>query len=186
MLGLRNLTGVVAGVAVLLLIVSTGSILAQSKSTRTITDDDLGLRKGSLLNENQVVPARSTYTNAQPGSAKTITRSYENSPALIPHAIDGLLPITIKNNQCMECHMPDMAKQTGATPVPRSHLMKLAAGKDLEGKLDGERYNCVECHVRQSASPIPVRNTFKGGFKSSKDKTRSNLADTVNEGVSAK
>jgi cytochrome c-type protein NapB len=186
MFRLRNFVTVITGAAVLLLTASAGSAFAQPKSSRMVTDDDLGLRKGSLLSEKQVTPEKGKYTNAAAGSAKKIPRSFANSPALIPHDIDGMLPITLKNNQCADCHMPEAAKQTGAVPVPRSHLMKLADGKDLHGKLDGERYNCVECHVRQSASPLPVRNTFKGGFKGSKDKTRSNLAETVNEGVSAK
>jgi len=41
---------------------------------------------------------------------------------MIPHSVDGLLPITQNNNQCIGCHMPDVAKGMGATPIPVSHF----------------------------------------------------------------
>jgi cytochrome c-type protein NapB len=96
-----------------------------------------------------------------------------------------MLPIAQTGNLCMGCHMPEDAVHSGATPIPRSHLMKLAKGEDLHGKLDNERYNCMVCHVPQVNLAPPVENTFTGGFKSKEEKRRSNLVDTVNEGVVA-
>ncbi len=182
MFSTRNFAKLFTGAVALLLTMGIAAAYGQGKSSAAITDDELGIRKGSLLDEEKVKPARTEYTK-EAGKAKKMERSFENSPALIPHDIDSMLPITLKNNQCVECHMPDKAKQTGATPIPRSHLMKLAEGKDLNGKLDNERFNCVECHARESNATPPVKNTFKGGFKNSRERTRSDLADTVNEGV---
>jgi cytochrome c-type protein NapB len=80
--------------------------------------------------------------------------------------------------------MPDEAARSGATPIPKTHLMKLS-GEDLHGKLDGERYNCMECHVPQVEIPAPIKNTFKSEFRDKKGKVHSNLSDILNEGVSA-
>lgn len=183
MFSTRNLARVFIGALVLLVTICIGDVNAQPKSTGVVTDDDMGIRKGPLSTEEQVVPARGEYTKAEAGSAKNIERSFENSPPLIPHDIEGMAPITMARNQCVECHMPDVAKQVRATPVPRSHLMKLAEGKDLRGKLDNERFQCTSCHVRQSSANPPVKNTFTGSFKSRAEKSSSNLSDTLNEGV---
>jgi hypothetical protein len=51
--------------------------------------------------------------------------------------------------------------------------------------LDLERYNCMQCHVAQVDLPPPVKSTFRGEFRNKQGKSRSNLIDTLNEGVSA-
>jgi nitrate reductase (cytochrome), electron transfer subunit len=32
---------------------------------------------------------------------------------MVPHDTEGMLPITISDNQCVMCHMPDAAKEMG-------------------------------------------------------------------------
>jgi len=157
----------------------------EKKGGHEITEEDLGIRKGTLYDEKNVTLEHGDYSHASPGSSKKIERTFENSPPMIPHDITGMLPIAVEGNLCMGCHMPDEAVRSGATAIPRSHLMKLAKGEDLHGKLDHERFNCMECHVPQVEGAIPVENTFKGGFKDKKSKSRSNLVDTLNEGVGA-
>jgi len=88
----------------------------------SISEESLGLRKTNLYSEDKVTPPPVKYTDAAPGTAKRFDRAYENAPPLIPHSVDGLLPITKNNNACLGCHMPDVAKSMGATPIPPSHF----------------------------------------------------------------
>lgn len=168
-----------------MLVISVAHAADKRMSGKTIQEEDLGLRKETLYSEETVKPEQGVYSKAQPGTSKKIERAFENSPPLIPHDITGMLPIAITGNRCLGCHMPEEAKRRGATPVPKSHLMKLATKEDLHGRLDNERYNCMECHVQQVETAPPVKNMFKGGFKSKEEKSRSNLSDTLNEGVPA-
>jgi len=83
----------------------------------------LGLRKDSLYTEdNKELPAITDYDRPAPGTSTRFERAYVNAPPMIPHSVDGLLPITKNNNQCIGCHMPDVAKGMGATPIPVSHF----------------------------------------------------------------
>lgn len=157
--------------------------LAYAQPKKTYTEEEIGIRHESLYDESKEAPVHGERVKKEPGESKMIERAFENSPPLIPHDITGMLPIAQTDNMCMGCHMPDKAVSTGATPIPRSHLTDMDTGKDLEGKLDGKRYNCMQCHVIQMTITPPVRNVFKGEFRDSKGKQRSNLLDVLNEGV---
>ncbi len=89
---------------------------------KVVSEEMLGLRKTTLFDEN-VKPAESKYTNKAPGTAKRYERAYVNAPPMIPHSVDGLLPITKAKNACLGCHMPAVAKAVGATPIPPTHFM---------------------------------------------------------------
>jgi cytochrome c-type protein NapB len=147
------------------------------------SEEELGVRKQSIYEESGVSPKGGEYSKDKPGESKKIERAFENSPPLIPHDLTGMLPIAETNNMCLGCHMPDVATGMGATPMPKSHFIDFETGKDLHGKLDGKRYNCMQCHVPQVKIPEPIRNSFKKEFRDTNDKTRSNLIDTLNEGV---
>jgi len=159
--------------------------MAQQAPGKGILDEDLGIRKETIHNEETVKPEHGEYSPAAPGSSEKPARAFENSPPLIPHDITGMLPIAIAGNRCLDCHMPDAALRSGATPIPSSHLMKSSTGEALRGKLDNQRYNCMECHVPQVEITPPVENTFNGRPKGDQSKNRSNLIDMLNEGVSA-
>ena len=90
---------------------------------KEVDETTLGLRKTSLFDE-KVAPADAGTKDERPapGAAPKFERSYVNAPPLIPHSVEGLLPITRKNNACLGCHMPDKAKDSGATPIPPSHF----------------------------------------------------------------
>jgi len=168
---------------------------------------DLGLRKGQLQGSD-VVP-KVDYKRPAPGAAKRFARSYVNAPPLIPHSVEGLLPITAANNACLGCHMPDVAKSVGATPIPESHFVdfrpttklgkngqlikdgkkvkntsdvKIAKFKKLK-KLNPARYNCSQCHVPQANVKPLVGNTFQPDFINKKQMESSNLIDVIDEGV---
>ncbi len=88
---------------------------------KEVDETVLGLRKTSLFDEN-VAPQKIKEDRPAPGTAPKFERAYVNAPPMIPHSVEGLLPITKDNNQCLGCHMPDVAKGVGATPIPPSHF----------------------------------------------------------------
>jgi cytochrome c-type protein NapB len=114
--------------------------------------------------------------------AQRFERSYENAPPLIPHSVDGLLPITRNNNACLGCHMPEVASSMGATPIPKTHFMDFRSQKMLD-HLAQQRFNCSQCHVPQANVKPLVENKFKPEYRDPEEKKRSNLIDTLNEGV---
>ncbi len=174
----------------------------------TISEESLGLRKTNLYDENDVTPAPVKYTDAAPGTSKRFDRAYENAPPMIPHSVEGLLPITKDNNQCLGCHMPDVAPSMGATPIPPSHFRNfrpmtalgpngevLKEGHAVENTSDIKmvvrkqdtlyqgRFNCSQCHAPQAEVEPAVKNNFTPDFRSKDAKHKSNLLDTLNEGV---
>ncbi|HGZ69773.1 MAG TPA: hypothetical protein ENK74_00045 [Nitratifractor sp.] len=82
----------------------------------------MSYRNTDLYKEDGTTPPPVKYNAPAPGKAQRIARSFENAPPLIPHSVDGLLPITQKNNACLGCHMPDAAKASGAVAIPASHF----------------------------------------------------------------
>ncbi len=173
-----------------------------------VTEESLGLRKTDLYSEDKVTPPPVKYTDAAPGTAKKFDRSYENAPPLIPHSVEGLLPITKDNNQCLGCHMPDVAPSVGATPIPPSHFTNFRPMTQLdkeghiikegvaientsdikivarqEKKLYQGRFNCSQCHVPQANVKPLVKNTFTPDYRNPDEKHKSNLLDVINEGV---
>jgi cytochrome c-type protein NapB len=172
-----------AGLLMVMVIFSAG--YSYSQSSEGLSEEDIGLRNKSLYDEQEVQPAKGIYPTLTPGESKRFSRAFENSPPLIPHDLTGMLPISETNNMCKGCHMPEIAKGIGAIPVPKTHLMDMDTGRDLGGKLDGARFNCMQCHVPQVKLPTPVKNIFEGDFRSEKGKYSSDLADTLNEGVTA-
>ncbi len=156
-----------------------------SSGRGTLSEDDLGIRKGSLFEEKTVMPDHGEYSKLEAGKSTIIERAFENSPPLIPHDLTGMLPIGETGNLCIGCHMPENAAGMGATPIPKSHLMDLGTGKDLGGKLDGKRFDCMQCHVPQVEAAVPVQNLFRGEFRDAQGRVRSNLEDVLNEGVTA-
>ncbi len=181
---------------------------------KVVDETVLGLRKTSLFSEDNVAPPEVKEDRPAPGTAPRFERAYVNAPPMIPHSVDGLLPITKDNNQCLGCHMPDVAKGVGATPIPPSHFtdyrpetvlkngelvkegkvvgpkgdignvgdITLAKKKKLNHLYQG-RYNCSQCHAPQANVQTAVANTFQPDGLTGDLKTKSNLADVIDEGV---
>jgi len=88
-----------------------------------VSELTLGLRQTDLYSEKtETAPVKTDYTRPAPGASTKFERAYVNAPPMIPHSVEGLLPITKNNNQCIGCHMPESAKAMGATPIPVSHF----------------------------------------------------------------
>ena len=157
----------------------------QQKIVATIDADDIGIRKTSLDDEAVTVGDKTNYSDSYAGSGHKIKRAFQDAPPMIPHDTEGMLPITIHDNQCISCHMPEVAPDVGATSIPESHFYdmrprhQLLAGdkfvkatdnmknetsvKNLNGELSGSRFNCSACHAPQSTGQL-VENTFEAEF----------------------
>jgi cytochrome c-type protein NapB len=180
---------------------------------KEVTEETLGLRKTNLYDEaDDTTSIKTDYSRPAPGTSTKFERAYVNAPPMIPHSVDGLLPITKSNNQCIGCHMPAEAKSMGmgATPVPPSHMTNyrpdtkmdgdkvVKEGKEL-GKVNTSdlliakakksdtlyqgRFNCSQCHAPQAKIDTAVGNTFESDGLTDELKSHSSLADAMNEGV---
>ena len=160
----------------------------------TITEANLGYRGTNDLLKEDVVPPAVKYGKAAPGTSKRIPRAFQDAPPMIPHDTEGMLPITKNNNQCIQCHMPDVAKSMGATPIPVSHMTNFRPStqvKDGElyknghitkntssenlnnvsmestgGKLYAGRFNCSQCHAPQATNSLVDESKFTPVFTS--------------------
>jgi len=159
------------------MIVATGCAVSQS-----YTEEELGLRKADIYTEKNVVAEPTSYSEVPAGEAPMIKRSFENAPPMIPHDVEGLLPITKDSNACTGCHLPEVAAAVKATPIPKSHFFDMRTQKVLT-QMSAARYNCSQCHVPQSNNTPLVKNNFKPEFRQANGAERSNLLDTLNEGV---
>lgn len=182
--------------------------LAKKKS---VSEETLGLRNTNLYSEADTMGEQTDYHRPPPGASTRFERAYVNAPPMIPHDVEGMMPITKESNQCVGCHMPEVASSMGATPIPPSHFtnfrptVELKNGEVLhEGKAINKdipdtgaiktvahktnglyqgRFNCSQCHAPQSKTEVEVANTFRPDFKDGKEKTASDLIDSMNEGV---
>ena len=162
----------------------------------TISEESLGLRKTDLYSEaSDTVGFEANYGKDAAGTSVKIERAFQDAPPMIPHDVEGMLPIKIKDNQCIACHDPVVAESMGATPYPSSHMTNFrpthkisANGKDFtksidnmknevsikaEGKLVGARFNCSQCHAPQSGVDLAVENTFEADFTSADGASKS-------------
>ena len=157
----------------------------KSKSSDSKEAKDLNILRSAndVMDEEEVKLADINWTKPAAGEAQRYERSFENAPPMIPHDLEGLIPITADNNMCVTCHMPEVAKDVGATPIPKSHLYSIRNKKDLEGKLSDDRFNCTTCHVPQANVEAKFKNNFKPEYRNANSSQHSNLLDVLNEGV---
>ncbi len=153
-------------------------------------DTEIGLRTAGLddSGDENLAFSNIKFSQSQPGESQMFERSFENAPPFVSHTMEDMLPITTDNNMCITCHMPDVAVDAGATPVPQSHLEDLRkdindASRDLGGKLSQARFECVQCHIEQSDAKPLVGNSFQRVFRDSNASKRSNLADIIEQGA---
>ena len=140
---------------------------------KEVSEEVLGLRKTTLFGED-VKPPVVKEDRPAPGAAPRFERAYVNAPPMIPHSVEGLLPITAKNNQCLNCHMPDKAKGVGATPIPPTHFTNYRPdtvykdGKLVkEGKVVGLKGDIGNTSDIKLAKSKKLNHLYKGRFNCS-------------------
>ena len=169
---------------------------------KEVTEAALGLRKTNLYAEDDTTAMKVEYNTAAPGTSKRIERAFQDAPPMIPHSVEGLLPIKTGNNQCIGCHEPEAAKAAGigATPIPPSHFTNFRPQHKLEGqdfsrvtdanknevaikkldKMSASRFNCSQCHAPQSTGALAVSNTFQADFSDKDGASTSTWYDNMN------
>ena len=179
---------------------------ATANNVSTVSEESLGLRKTTIYSEANTIGDKTMYSTEVAGASKKINRAIQDAPPMIPHDTEGMLPITIDNNQCTMCHEPAVAESMGATPIPKSHFMDFRPKHNYDGKkftksidnmknevsvkpieqLAGARFNCSQCHAPQSTGKLAVENNFEaaytkenGAFKSSWDEVILDDLDTL-------
>ena len=149
------------------LFVATSVALAAAAyafTVQAVDDSSLGLSKTSVFDDP--TPVAPSYDAPPPGVPVTAPERYfSGAPPVIPHSIDGLVPITGQNNSCLGCHdKPDMIgkKIKGApTPMTASHYVSPWTKDKPSKKVSGARYNCDQCHAPQSNAQPLVENTIR-------------------------
>ena len=177
----------------------------------TVSEESLGLRKTELYQETTTISSKTEYTHAAPGTSTKFKRAFQDAPPMIPHSLEGLLPIKVDNNQCLGCHMPAMAKMVNATPIPKSHFTNFRPSTHIidgevvksgvvientssaelsnvsivkQGDLVGARFNCTQCHAPQSQGNVAVQNNFEADYTSQDGASRSSWRGTkLMEGI---
>jgi len=121
-----------------------------------------GIRKASLEKDSQNLPVVQ-YTSQPPipGKVKTFKKSYFTAPPMIPHSIAGMTPITVKNNMCLNCHLPQNAKALHVTPMPADHFVDNFEGGVHKRRVAGSRYFCTTCHAPQAKLDPVIENKFE-------------------------
>lgn len=196
--------------ALILIIAGTFTACFNSDNSQTKSQENksFGLRDADLLDETKVVSDETKYLTDPAGASTKIKRAFENAPPMISHDVEGMLPITIDNNQCIMCHDPMLAESMGATALPKSHFTSFREDVNIDKKgqlqrdgkvvvnssdlktiikpldhLSNARFNCSACHAPQSQSEIVPENNFVTEFRSSDLNDKSNLLDVIEEGV---
>lgn len=176
-------------------------VYSASKSSFSISEESMGFRKTTIYTEIDTIADKTMYSTSPAGTSKKFDRAYQNAPPMIPHNVEGLLPITINNNQCMTCHEPQMASMMGmgATAIPKSHYTDLRPKHTYDGenfihatdhmkselaikpveKLVGARFNCTLCHAPQSTGKLIIENTFEVNYSREDGALKSNFDDFI-------
>jgi cytochrome c-type protein NapB len=149
----------IAGVAAL---VCAGSIaLAQDLSW---TDEEIGLVGNAF---DSAEPMRFDYISTDPEEAdSTLPIAFVDAPPLIPHSIEEIGRITLKNNKCLKCHhdqdLWDQEKDADSpSPMPESHYVSMRNDPSVVAKkIIGTRFFCTQCHVPQAEVELLVGNDF--------------------------
>ncbi|MCE3047548.1 nitrate reductase cytochrome c-type subunit [Helicobacter kayseriensis] len=165
------------------LFVVGGLLVSFAFGAKSISEDEIGLRRTPLQSEDKTKLQDFKYGDKAPGESQVFERAYENAPPMIPHDVEGLTDFTQDSNMCLDCHSPEVAADVGATPVPKSHTYDLRHQQAVQDGVADSRWNCTQCHAPQADLKPAVQNNFKPIYRSKESKKSSNLLDVINEGV---
>lgn len=152
-------------VLLVLLVVLVGSLVARAMQAPTppaapVSDRDIGLRRTPLTDD--LPPPVFRYPEAAPGESTLLSRFWAGAPPLVPHSLDGLIPITREDNMCLFCHANGSTDPADPPQVPTSHRTDYRRAPDVvREEIAGARWNCTACHVMQTDAPALVGNTYR-------------------------
>lgn len=128
-----------------------------------VDDSDIGLSKTSVFDSPE--PEVFVYDDTRARYSTSMARAFPGAPPQVPHEVESMLPITLDDNQCLECHdRPDEIggeAGRGGKPMDKMHYSQAGAEGSEDGwLLSGMRYNCNQCHVPQAGVAPLVENSF--------------------------
>ncbi len=133
---------------------------------QAVDDKKLGL-SGSVFEIPE--PTAFNYISTDPEHAdSTLPVAFTDAPPQISHSIEEVTPITLSDNDCLDCHDDpallqkiETKYQDEASPMPESHYLDSRRSPDKVGKkLIGARYFCTQCHVPQAEVEPLMGNYF--------------------------
>jgi cytochrome c-type protein NapB len=137
--------------------------IAGCQSTgNSIDEASVGIGADGVFNDPS--PSTFDYPTTKAGKSDRITKSYPTAPPMVPHIVDKYLPITMEENECMDCH--DRPKYLDRVYVKGKKLTMTRShyggfkGDGEKDEVSGARYNCTQCHAPVSDAKPLVENTF--------------------------
>lgn len=144
-------------VLLLVTLAGTASGCGRGAGTGEIQDSQLGLSKTSVKSEP--IGGAYGYTGKDAGENARLPRPFAGAPPLIPHSVEGLLPITQDSNACVLCHGTPGPPSEVPPPAPPSHFVDNRNAPDVSrDEVAGARWMCTSCHVPQTDAPLLVGN----------------------------
>jgi cytochrome c-type protein NapB len=137
--------------AVLLLVAVT---VGAAAGARSIPAARLGLVKTGPGEVSP--PPRVKENDSAPGERGVRPRAYPGAAPAVPHGIADFLPITPKQNACVDCHAVKEKVKGEPTPIPETHYVDLRnAPGERGGRVVGARWSCTACHLpQQDVAPL--------------------------------
>lgn len=136
--------------------------VAGCTTTSSVDETDVGIGMDGVFSDPS--PSTFDYPTEEAGKSDRIEKSYYTAPPLVPHTVAEYLPITMEDNECLECH--DKPKIQGRDYVkgeklamPASHYGGFGGTGD-EDEVSGAVYTCTLCHAPASNAQPLVENTF--------------------------
>lgn len=149
-----------------LIFIGLMTIASNLHADSAIDQLNMGLSQGGVF--DAPTPTVSKFNNIEPGELDRMPKAYSTLPPQVGHTLTEYLPITLEDNECLDCH--DRRKYLNRKgwswkvgrklPMPDDHygtFNKQGGAEDVAGA----RYNCTQCHVAQTNAQPLVENTFK-------------------------
>jgi cytochrome c-type protein NapB len=127
-----------------------------------IDDLNMGLSKESVF--EVPTPSNANFPDYKPGKSDRLDKAYSTLPPQMLHRVEEYLPITLEENECLDCHdrrklLEREWRKGKKLPMPDDHYGTFAKKGGTED-VSGSRYNCMQCHVPTSDAKPLVDNTF--------------------------
>ncbi len=122
--------------------------------------------RGKDVAAADTAPSVKPFPEKSPGGAQVlIPRTFTGQPPLVPHAIARYEPITVEQNDCLDCHISDELNGKKMPRMGDNHFVPPGPGGGGNPVVDMARYECTTCHVQQVDAPPLIENDFVGWRK---------------------
>jgi len=122
--------------------------------------------RGKDVEAADVAPSAKQFPDKSPGGEQVlIPRTFTGQPPLVPHTIAKYEPITVEENDCLDCHISDELNGRKMPRMGDSHFVKLDKSGNGKSVVNMARYECTTCHVQQVDAKPLIENEFVGWKK---------------------